>query len=270
MHVKSIQEIFSGENETAISAIVQKLSASDFNVNARDLNFTESWPQINERSSVMVLAFGEPSDAVRDIWAGVIQDVVPSITFPGRFRIYVDCFKKIGLHNRRLVSDKDFYAKGGGGGSRIIIENTSPSANRSANRQAPVGEMEQRLIWVRKNHRQFRDPVWQHWEGCCAVSDSECNGLLIASHIYPWAKGTKFEKTDVNNGLLLSVPLDRLFDRGLISFAEDGTMLTKDHLSADTKKVFGLTKSVARIAHINKVTEEMKAYLARHRKLHVF
>lgn len=49
----------------------------------------------------------------------------------------------------------------------------------------PEGSTERRLVWVRKHHQKFRDPVWRHSKGRCAVSKSECEGLLVASHIFP-------------------------------------------------------------------------------------
>ena len=43
--------------------------------------------------------------------------------------------------------------------------------------------------------------------------------LLIASHIKPWSKcSTPAERLGAANGLLLTPNLDKLFDRGLITF----------------------------------------------------
>lgn len=105
--------------------------------------------------------------------------------------------------------------------------------------------MVERLVWVRKNHVEFRDPVDQHCEGKCAVADHDCDGrrgLLIASHIYRRARSNPTAKTDVGHGLLLSSPIDRLFDQGLISFADDGMMLTSNDLALRTKQVVAVKR----------------------------
>jgi hypothetical protein len=134
----------------------------------------------------------------------------------------------------------------------------------------PAGTMEQRLTWVRKHHERFRDPVRRHWNWRCAVSGETCEGMLVASHIFPWAESTGAEKTDPNNGLLLSVPLDKLFDRGLIAFADDGEMLCSDQLDERTQALFGLPASGYRIADPSRLTRKMRQYLARHRARHGF
>ncbi len=41
----------------------------------------------------------------------------------------------------------------------------------------------------------------------------------------PWADCTDAQRLDVYSGLLLSALWDAAFDRGLISFADDGTVL---------------------------------------------
>lgn len=77
------------------------------------------------------------------------------------------------------------------------------------------------------------------------------------------------ERTDVDNGLLLSSPLDRLFDQELISFGDGGMMLVSDDLAPRTRHLFGL-KIGMRIANPKKNTKGMQKYLAKHRRLHGF
>ena len=65
-------------------------------------------------------------------------------------------------------------------------------------------------------------------------------GLLRASHIVPWADCTDAQRLDVHNGLLLSALWDAAFDRGLISFADDGTVLASPKLSEAARKALGI------------------------------
>jgi hypothetical protein len=56
---------------------------------------------------------------------------------------------------------------------------------------------------------------------------------LIASHIKPWRECTDHEKLDGCNGLLLAPHVDHLFDRGYISFEDDGRLLVSPRLNPE-------------------------------------
>jgi hypothetical protein len=56
----------------------------------------------------------------------------------------------------------------------------------------------------------------------------------------PWADCTDAQRLDVHNGLLLSALWDAAFDRALISFADDGTVLASPRLSETARSALGL------------------------------
>ena len=58
------------------------------------------------------------------------------------------------------------------------------------------------------------------------LSDSR---LLIASHIVPWSID-KANRLNPSNGLCLSAIHDRAFDKGLISLADDFTIIVSEDL----------------------------------------
>lgn len=60
--------------------------------------------------------------------------------------------------------------------------------------------------------------------------------LLRASHIKPWVSSDNKEKTDPKNGLTLSPTYDVLFDRGFISFENDGSLLVSPFISPMNQK----------------------------------
>ena len=64
--------------------------------------------------------------------------------------------------------------------------------------------------------------------------------LDIDNVAQPWRDSTNAERLDPYNGLLLTASIDRLFDRGLISFADDGQMLRKAGLTDDHLDALGL------------------------------
>jgi hypothetical protein len=277
MNLRSIHDIFVGEFKDVTHAVVQKLRPDAHNLDALKSGFTESWPALKTTPDVVALSFGKEGSRLREIWAGFTSDIQPCISHDNLFRFYVDRFRRIGTHDLDVTPDAKFYGTGGGGGARVNVimpakKGTDAKSKTpfEADGTVPEGAMERRLVWVRKNHRRFRDPVWKHWDDKCAVTDADCNGLLIASHIHPWARSKPHEQTDFNNGLLLSAPLDALFDRGWISFDDSGQMIVKPVLSPETRAVFGLLKKRMRIGRMEKVTEKMRMYLRRHRDFHGF
>lgn len=63
-------------------------------------------------------------------------------------------------------------------------------------------------------------------EHACRVTSVSNKALLIASHVNPWSKcDNNAERLDGNNGLLLSPHIDKLFDRGWITFTDAGDLL---------------------------------------------
>ena len=84
--------------------------------------------------------------------------------------------------------------------------------------------VKQQLILARVGQGQFRKNV-EKIESRCRITGLNDKRLLTASHIKPWKDATNTERLDGNNGFLLSPHVDKLFDRGWISFEDNGTLL---------------------------------------------
>lgn len=81
-------------------------------------------------------------------------------------------------------------------------------------------------------------------EAACRVTGVEDPRLLIASHAKPWCVCTTHsERLDGNNGLMLTPHVDYLFDRGLLSFADDGALLVSPRVPDLTLDKLGLGPS---------------------------
>lgn len=82
------------------------------------------------------------------------------------------------------------------------------------------------VIKSRITQGKFRDDLISKYHKCalCDVADPQ---LLIASHIKPWgqSKLNPKERNDVENGILLCSWHDALFDKGYISFDDDGSVI---------------------------------------------
>ena len=81
----------------------------------------------------------------------------------------------------------------------------------------------------------FRTALLARWQGRCPLTGIAEPALLRASHIVPWNRcESDAERLNPENGLLLSALWDAAFDRGLVSFGDDGAVLPLPGLSEDT------------------------------------
>lgn len=123
-----------------------------------------------------------------------------------------------------------------------------------------VGEEKERLVKQRSNQGVFRNKMIGKYKKCCLCGVKQVD-LLIASHIKPWSKSNKFEKLDTNNGLLLCPNHDSLFDKGLISFTDEGEILISKSLEVESRIFLNVN------AHMYiEIHNEMKKYLKFHRE----
>ncbi len=93
----------------------------------------------------------------------------------------------------------------------------------------------------------------------CCLCGVENPALLIASHIKPWAESEPKEKLDVDNGFLMCPNHDKLFDKGYITFDDNGKIIISDKLIENDKELLNVDSR----KHIE-LTEDNKKYLKFH------
>lgn len=98
-----------------------------------------------------------------------------------------------------------------------------------------VGLSKERQTMVRVNQNVFRQIVLANYDGKCALTGMDIAGLLVASHIIPWA-GNKKERLNPENGICLSCLYDKAFDQGLISFDDKNKIMFSKNLSDNAGK----------------------------------
>jgi predicted restriction endonuclease len=122
--------------------------------------------------------------------------------------------EKIGLPRSHFLQPSEFEDE--------IAESTAQNAIEG---RTDIGDTQkQQLVQARRGQGIFKANVRLN-ESKCRFTGVTDPRLLIASHIKPWAISNDREKLDGCNGLLFSPHIDRLFDRGFISFKDDGTVL---------------------------------------------
>lgn len=80
------------------------------------------------------------------------------------------------------------------------------------------------LVQARRGQGLFKQRVGVI-ESCCRITRVDNPTHLIASHCKPWRDSEDPERLDGENGLLLTPSIDHLFDRGFISFEDNGDLL---------------------------------------------
>ena len=140
----------------------------------------------------------------------------------------------------------------------VLVEGEALPADGTTERE--------QVIAARKGQGIYRERLLAKWDGACAVTGLAEPALLMASHARPWKGATNKERLDGDNGLPLVPNLDKLFDKGYISFADDGTIMISPALSAAARAAFGVDSTTHLLKPLN---AEQQTYMAYHRD-HVF
>jgi hypothetical protein len=119
---------------------------------------------------------------------------------------------------------------------------------------------QEQIVVSRLGQGNFRRNVIRLW-GSCSVTGLQSVTLLRASHIKPWKDSNNQERLNPFNGLLLIPDYDFLFDRGYITFKNNGSVLISQKLSPFARKVFDVDDDL----QLRNVFPESKEYLDFHR-----
>lgn len=118
------------------------------------------------------------------------------------------------------------------------------------------------LVEARRGQGRFRKEVYR-MESECRITHVRNSAHLIASHIKPWREASDEERLSGANGLMLTPSIDHLFDRGFITFADDGEV----HVSpiADTASVERMGVALDRPIITGRFNFDQRHFLDYHR-----
>jgi hypothetical protein len=138
------------------------------------------------------------------------------------------------------------------------------AADQAETRARRIPETQKlRLQQARIGQGQYRVEVLKV-ETSCRLTGVSDPSFLIASHIKPWRSSDDDERLDGHNGLMLSPHVDKLFDKGWISFAQNGDLQV--HIGAkNAMRAWGLPVS----KNVGRFSSRQTTYLEWHRE-HVF
>ncbi|MCL1039845.1 HNH endonuclease [Shewanella submarina] len=116
------------------------------------------------------------------------------------------------------------------------------------------------LLKVRIGQASYRKALIER-EQRCRVTGITNPEYLIASHIKPWRISPDEERLDPENGFLFAPHVDKLFDRGDISFDDNGALLAKNNVALNAL----MSWNIPITTNIGPLTENQRKYLAFHR-----
>ncbi|MBI5327039.1 MAG: HNH endonuclease [Deltaproteobacteria bacterium] len=92
---------------------------------------------------------------------------------------------------------------------------------------------------IRIGQEKFRKKLLKYLK-FCPITGIDDIRILVASHIKPWAVCNNNERLDVLNGFVFSPTIDKLFDKGLITFENNKELYISKTLSETNIKKIGL------------------------------
>lgn len=119
------------------------------------------------------------------------------------------------------------------------------------------------LVKSRRGQGKFRELLLNR-EPRCRITGVDKPEHLIASHIKPWRSATNYERLDPENGFMLTPSIDHLFDKGFISFGNDGAVLLADIADRVAMERMGVIGEGV-TENIGALTHGQKEYLDWHR-----
>lgn len=119
------------------------------------------------------------------------------------------------------------------------------------------------LIQARRGQGRFKENV-ARFEAQCRITGVFNPVHLVASHIKPWRESNNEERLVGSNGLLLTPTIDHLFDRGFISFEDEGNVLVSP--VADPESLTRMGLAVDRPVLTGPFSSDQRHFLDYHRK----
>ena len=120
----------------------------------------------------------------------------------------------------------------------------------------------QAVVQARRGQGLFKQNVMKR-ESACRLTGVDRQEHLRASHCKPWRDANNQERLDGENGLLLTPDADHLFDRGFVSFDDNGDVLWSPVVHVPSLLRMGLDP--ASIKNVGRFSEGQRSYLAFHR-----
>lgn len=115
---------------------------------------------------------------------------------------------------------------------------------------------------IRIGQEKFRKNLLKYLK-VCPITGIDETRILLASHIKPWSISTNEERLDINNGFIFSPTIDKLFDKGLITFENNKELIISPTLSKINIDKIGIKEGTK---YLKLPIENRMSYLEFHRE----
>lgn len=217
---------------------------------------------------------GNTTQEIRDKRLLYIEEKISNLfSSQNDLKIFLEEIKKefnkkgLGRSNKKIIKKAALFAKNCNLKSNNIEydktnaitnnNNSYESKNPSIN-TISINTEHELTTKIRIGQNNFRSKLIEYWKGCSITKYSKLD-ILIASHFKPWNISNNIERLDLYNGLLLLPTLDKLFDKGYISFLDSGQIIISDLL--DDFASLGISKDMK----LFQIEDKHKSYLNYHR-----
>ena len=119
------------------------------------------------------------------------------------------------------------------------------------------------VVSSRRGQGRFRQNLASIEKGCRVTGVTDPR-LLRASHIKPWRScADNHERLDGYNGFLLAPHIDLLFDRGYISFSDNGDLMISPRIKSEQLSLLNISSNPT--LNVGVFSDKQKEYLKFHR-----
>jgi putative restriction endonuclease len=144
-----------------------------------------------------------------------------------------------------------------------LIEEWEERLQRTIEKDDTIPQTERlALVQARRGQGLFKERV-RRFEHVCRISRVDNETHLIASHCKPWRDSDDDERLDGENGLLLTPSMDHLFDRGFISFEDNGDLMISPVADEKSLERMGVPGTPTNVGGFS---QGQKHYLDYHRR----
>ncbi len=119
------------------------------------------------------------------------------------------------------------------------------------------------LVLARRGQGLFRQNVMRI-EKVCRVIGVTRTEQLVASHTKPWRDSANDKRLNGENGFVLTPTIDHLFDRGFISFENNGRLIVSPR--ADPVSLARMGIDPTQVTHVGAFSSGQKQFLDYHRE----
>lgn len=145
--------------------------------------------------------------------------------------------------------------------TKIFLEYFKSREEHDTFMNTPLTETEkEQLMKIRIGQGVFKNKLLCN-DRKCKICGLLNQSLLIASHIKPWKYSDNMERLDANNGFLLCPNHDSLFDKGYVTFNNEGKILISEQLPMSDYELLNINSNIT----IN-INDENRKYLEWHRE----